>query len=122
VEVILKIKEQNEVDLLKSRDSDGNTCLIIAAIKSNIKIAKIFLVHPELLDSKNNQGLDAISIAIYNNDNLMFFLLANNLNTNLQNVSYLSKIAIRMENYDILDYLAKRLNDVIIHNHLFIVA
>ena len=100
------------MDVLKSRDSDGNTCLIIAAIKSNIKIAKIFLMHPELIDAKNSCGIDALSVSIHNNDNLMFFLLANNLNANLQNVSYLSKIAIRMENYDILDYLTKRLNDV----------
>jgi len=108
----VKIKEEKEVDVLKSLDSDGNTCLIIAAIKSNIKIAKVFLVHPELIDAKNHHGIDAISISIYNNDNLMFFLLANNLNTNLQNVLYLCKIAIRMENYDILDYLTKRLSDV----------
>lgn len=102
--------------MLKSRDSDGNTCLIIAAIKSNIKIAKIFLAHSELFEAKNNQGIDAISISIYNNDNLMFFLLANNLNTNLLNVSYLCKIAIRMENYDILQYLVKRLSDVFLFN------
>ena len=112
VEVIIKIKEQHDLDVLKTRDSDGNTCLIIAAIKSNIKIAKIFLVHPEIIDAKNNQGLDAISISVYNNDNLMFFLLASNLNTKLQNVSYLCKMAIRMENFDILDYLTKRLADV----------
>ena len=108
----MKIKEQKDVDVLKSRDSDGNTCLIIAAIKSNIKIAKIFLVHSELIDAKNNYGIDAISISIYNNDNLMFFLLANNLNSNLQNVLFLCKIAIRIENYEILEYLTKRLSDV----------
>jgi len=112
VEVIYKIKEQEEVDVLKCRDYDGNTCLIIAAIKSNIKIAKMFLPYCELLDTKNNHGIDAISISIYNNDNLMFFLLVNNLNTKLQNVSFLCKIAIRMENYDILEYLTKILIDV----------
>jgi len=111
-DVVSIIKQQKEVDALKSRDSEGNTCLIIAAIKSNLKIAKLFLSHPEIIDAKNNNGIDAISIAIYNNDNLMFFLLANNLNTNLHNISYLCKIAIRMENYDILDYLTKRLTDV----------
>lgn len=112
LKVIIKIIEENDIDVLKSRDSDGNTCLIIASIKSNTKMAKLFLPYREILDAKNNHGIDAITISIYNNDNLMFFLLANNLNTNLQNVSYLCKIAIRMENYDILEYLTKKISDV----------
>ncbi len=103
----MKILEENDEEVLKGRDKDGNTCLIISAIKSNLRMAKIFINYTSLLDSKNNYGIDAITISIHNNDNLIFFLLANNLNMSVQNISYLCKIAIRMQNYDILEYLVK---------------
>ena len=104
----MKIKEECDEDILKARDKEGNTCLIISSIKSNLKMAKIFINNSDLLDAKNNSGIDAITISIHNNDNLIFFLLANNINTSLQNIFYLSKIAIRMQNYDILEYLVKQ--------------
>jgi ankyrin repeat protein len=39
----LKILEENDEEVLKGRDKDGNTCLIISAIKSNLRMAKIFI-------------------------------------------------------------------------------
>lgn len=105
IDVITKIIEESSEETLKARDAEGNTCLIISAIKSNLKMAKMFINIPEIIESKNNYGLDAITISIHNNDNLIFFLLANNINTSIQNVSSLCKVAIRMQNYDILEYL-----------------
>jgi ankyrin repeat protein len=121
IEVITKILEENDDEILKARDKEGNTCLIISAIKSNLRMAKLFINYPSLLDAKNNYGIDAITISIHNNDNLIFFLLANNLNTSVQNISYLCKIAIRMQNYDILEYLIRQQQkEVFIYNYIYI--
>lgn len=94
------------VNTHSAKDSEGNTALLLAAIYSNIQITKLLLKNAaELLEVKNKHGMDALTISVYNNDNLMFFLLVNNLKYSIFNINELCKLAIRNENFEILDYL-----------------
>lgn len=97
------------ISLSEIKDNDGNTGLLLSAIHSNIQIAKIILKYsPELIEYKNRQGIDALSVSIYNNDNLMFFLLINNLSSGLNflsNINDLCRLAVRNENLEILQFL-----------------
>jgi ankyrin repeat protein len=113
---------ENDIIRMNScTDSEKNTCLHLAAINSDIKMAKLFLKHSnELIDAKNKNNIDALTISVYNNDNLMFFLLVNNLQYNILNVNELCKLAIRNENIEILSYLTNRyydiLDDLLLHH------
>jgi ankyrin repeat protein len=97
------------VSLSELRDNDENTGLLLSTIHSNIHIAKIILKYcPELIEYKNKQGVDALSVSIYNNDNLMFFLLINNISSSLNflsNINELCRLAVRNENLEILQFL-----------------
>jgi ankyrin repeat protein len=101
---------KNEIlNISEIRDSDGNTPLILATIYSDIQLVKLFLKQfPRLLDKKNKQELDALTISVYNNDNLIFFLIANNLTAPILNINELCKLAIRNGNIEILKYLTEK--------------
>ena len=77
---ILEALDKQDINYTDLLDDEGNTGLILAVIYSNIQIAKFFLKNsPEMLDIKNNRGFTPLLLSVYNNDNLMFLLLANNL-------------------------------------------
>ena len=102
------LEAMNKLELKFSRmlDDEGNTGLILAVIYSNIQIAKFFLKYSkEMLDIGNKHGYTPLLLAVYNNDNLMFFLLANNLENVIAEGSSLLELAIRNENLDIINYL-----------------
>lgn len=95
------------IDMTECIDKEGNNCLMLSALNSNIRIGKLILkFFHHLLEHKNHNGVDALTISVYNNDNLMFFLLANNLNYTVLNISELCKLAIRNENFEVLEYLS----------------
>ena len=103
---ILEALSKQELDFNRMLDSQGNTGLILAVITSDIQIAKFFLKHsPEMLNIKNNRGFSPLLLSVYNNDNLMFFLLANNLDNVIVDGNSLLELAIRNENLDIINYL-----------------
>ncbi|MCQ2821694.1 MAG: ankyrin repeat domain-containing protein [archaeon] len=109
IKTIKALVEYQKVDFSQLKDADGNSGLMLATIYSNIKIAKYFLKNYEsMTDDKNALGFIPIQIAVYNNDNLMFFLLANNSQIPPLLSVDLCKLAIRNENLDILDYLHKK--------------
>ena len=103
---ILEALNRQDVNLSKIVDEEGNTGLILAVITSDIQIAKFFLKqYPEMLEMKNNQDFSPLLLSVYNNDNLMFFLLANNLENVIVDGNSLYELAIRNENLDIIKYL-----------------
>jgi len=97
------------LNISEIQDIDGNTPLILATIYSDIQLVKLFLKQfSRLLDKKNKYELDALTISVYNNDNLIFFLIANNLKSPILNINELCKLAIRNGNLEILKYLTAR--------------
>ena len=103
---ILEALDKQDINYTDLLDDEGNTGLILAVIYSNIQIAKFFLKNsPEMLDIKNNRGFTPLLLSVYNNDNLMFFLLANNLESVITDGDSLYELAIRNENLDIINYL-----------------
>ena len=103
---VLEALDKQELNYIEILDDEGNTGLILAVIYSNIQIAKFFLKNsPEMLEKKNNNGYTPLLLAVYNNDNLMFFLLANNLENVITDGNSLYELAIRNENLDIINYL-----------------
>ena len=103
---VLEALDKQELNYTEIVDDEGNTGLILAVIFSNIQIAKFFLKNsPEMLDIKNNHGYTPLLLSVYNNDNLMFFLLANNLENVITDGNSLYELAIRNENLDIINYL-----------------
>jgi ankyrin repeat protein len=107
------------IHLPDAKDEEGNTGLIIATIHSNIQMAKLMLYYNiDILETKNKQNIDALTISVYNSDNLMFFLLANNLTYTVLNWNELCKLAIRNENLEILEYITtKYFEDKLILHH-----
>ena len=103
---VLEALDKQELNYTEILDDEGNTGLIMAVIFSNIQIAKFFLKNsPEMLEIKNIHGYTPLLLAVYNNDNLMFFLLANNLENVITDGNSLYELAIRNENLDIINYL-----------------
>ena len=103
---VLEALDKQELNYIEILDDEGNTGLIMAVIFSNIQIAKFFLKNsPEMLEKKNKYGYTPLLLAVYNNDNLMFFLLANNLENVITDGNSLYELAIRNENLDIINYL-----------------
>ncbi len=103
---VLEALDKQDINYTDLLDDEGNTGLILAVIYSNIQIAKFFLKNsPEMLDIKNNRGFTPLLLSVYNNDNLMFFLLANNLESVITDGDSLYELAIRNENLDIINYL-----------------
>ena len=108
---ILESLDKQDLNFNQITDSEGNNGLILAVLYSNLQIAKFFLKRcPEMLDSKNNLGYSPLLISVYNNDNLMFFLLATNLNNTISDGRLLCELAIRNENLEILNYLNPETN------------
>jgi len=102
---VLEALDKQELNYTEILDDEGNTGLILAVIFQNIQIAKFFLKNsPDMLDIKNNYGYSPLLLSVYNNDNLMFFLLANNIDVIIDGNS-LYELAIRNENLDIINYL-----------------
>jgi len=103
---VLEALDKQDINYTDLLDDEGNTGLILAVIYSNIQIAKFFLKNsPEMLDIKNNSSFTPLLLSVYNNDNLMFFLLANNLESVITDGNSLYELAIRNENLDIINYL-----------------
>ena len=103
---VLEALDRLELNYSDIVDDEGNTGLILAVIFSNIQIAKFFLKNaPEMLERENNHGYTPLLLSVYNNDNLMFFLLANNLENAITDGNSLYELAIRNENLDIINYL-----------------
>ena len=103
---VLEALDRLELDYNQIRDDEGNTGLLLAVIYSNIQIAKFFLKNgSDMLETKNNKEYTPLLLAVYNNDNLMFFLLANNMENTIKDQNYLYELAIRNENLDIINYL-----------------
>ena len=108
---ILEQLDKLDINFSQIVDNEGNSGLILAVIYSKIQIAKFFLKRcPEMLDMKNNLGYTPLLLSVYNNDNLMFFLLANNLDNVITDGNSLCELAIRNENLDILNYLNPEIN------------
>ena len=108
---ILESLDKQDVNFTQIKDTEGNNGLILAVLYSNIQIAKFFLKRcPEMLESKNNLGYSPLLLSVYNNDNLMFFLLAMNLENLISDGSSLCELAIRNENIEILNYLNPEIN------------
>ena len=108
---ILEALDKLELNLMKMLDKEENTGLILSVIYSDIQIAKFFLKRcPEMLEQPNKHGYTPLLLSVYNNDNLMFFLLANNLLSPISDGNSLCELAIRNENIDILNYLNPELN------------
>ena len=111
VKILESLMNELEINFNKIRDEEGNTGLILAVISSDIQIAKFFLKHfHEMIEIKNNEGYSPLLLSVYNNDNLMFFLLANNLDNAITNGASLYELAIRNENLDIINYLNSKKN------------
>ena len=103
---VLEALDKQDINYTDLLDDEENTGLILAVIYSNIQIAKFFLKNsPEMLDIKNKHGFTPLLLSVYNNDNLMFFLLANNLESVITDGNSLYELAIRNENLDIINYL-----------------
>ena len=103
---ILEALNKQELNFNKFLDSEGNTGLILAVINSNIQMAKFFLkYYHEMIEKKNNHNHTPLLLSVYNNDNLMFFLLANNIDNPITGENSLYELAIRNENLDIINYL-----------------
>lgn len=103
---VLEALDKQDINYTDLLDDEGNTGLILAVIYSNIQIAKFFLKNsPEMLEIKNNSGFTPLLLSVYNNDNLMFFLLVNNLENVITDGNSLYELAIRNENLDIINYL-----------------
>ena len=103
---ILEALNKQDINFEKLRDAEGNTGLILAVITSDIQIAKFFLKYfPRMLDMRNYKDYSPLLLSVYNNDNLMFFLLANNLENVIIEGNSLLELAIRNENLDIINYL-----------------
>ena len=108
---ILESLDKQDLNFTQITDTEGNNGLILAVLYSNIQIAKFFLKRcPEMLESKNNLGYSPLLLSVYNNDNLMFFLLAMNLENLISDGSSLCELAIRNENIEILNYLNPEIN------------
>ena len=108
---ILEQLDKLDINFSQIVDNEGNSGLILSVIYSKIQIAKFFLKRcPEMLDMKNNLGYTPLLLSVYNNDNLMFFLLANNLDNVITDGNSLCELAIRNENLDILNYLNPEIN------------
>ena len=108
---ILESLDKLDINFTQIKDTEGNNGLILAVLYSNIQIAKFFLKRcPEMLESKNNLGYSPLLLSVYNNDNLMFFLLAMNLENIISDGSSLCELAIRNENIEILNYLNPEIN------------
>ena len=108
---ILEQLDKLDINFSQIVDNEGNSGLMLAVIYSKIQIAKFFLKRcPEMLDMKNNLGYTPLLLSVYNNDNLMFFLLANNLENVITDGNSLCELAIRNENLDILNYLNPEIN------------
>lgn len=109
---ILEAMDKQGINFSAFQDDNGNSGLLLAVIYSQIQIVKYLLKQkPNLMDIKNNSGYDPLTISVYNNDNLMFFLLVNN-SQQIIDWSSLCKLAIRNENAEILSYLTKDINKV----------
>ena len=103
---ILEALEKQDLNYTAILDEENNTGLILAVIYSNIQIAKFFLKNSiDMLEITNKHGFSPLMLAVYNNDNLMFFLLANNLEFVITDGNSLYELAIRNENLDIINYL-----------------
>ena len=110
---ILESLDKQDLNFTQITDTEGNNGLILAVLYSNIQIAKFFLKRcPEMLESKNNLGYSPLLLSVYNNDNLMFFLLAMNLENLISDGSSLCELAIRNENIEILNYLNPEVNKI----------
>ena len=108
---ILEALNKQDINFEKLRDAEGNTGLILAVITSDIQIAKFFLKYfPRMLDMRNYKDYSPLLLSVYNNDNLMFFLLANNLENVIIEGNSLLELAIRNENLDIINYLNPKKN------------
>ena len=108
---ILETLDKLELNFSKMLDREENTGLILAVIFSDIQIAKFFLKRcPDMLEQPNSSGYTPLILAVYNNDNLMFFLLANNLISPITDGNTLCELAIRNENLEILTYLNPEIN------------
>ena len=108
---ILESLDKLDINFTQIKDTEGNNGLILAVLYSNIQIAKFFLKRcPEMLESQNNLGYSPLLLSVYNNDNLMFFLLAMNLENIISDGSSLCELAIRNENIEILNYLNPEIN------------
>lgn len=108
---VLESLDKLELNFSKMLDREENTGLILAVIFSDIQIAKFFLKRcPDMLEQPNSAGYTPLILAVYNNDNLMFFLLANNLISPITDGNTLCELAIRNENLEILTYLNPEIN------------
>ena len=104
--VVQSLINNQYVNALNARDDEGNTGLILSAIYSDVQTTKLLLkAYPDLVEMKNKVGIDALTISVYNNDNLLFFLLINNLTFSIYNLNELCRLAIRNESLDILEHL-----------------
>ena len=101
---VLEALDKQELNYIDILDDEGNTGLILAVIYQNIQMAKFFLKNSEMIDIKNKYGFSPLLLSVYNNDNLMFFLLANNIDV-ITDGNTLYQLAIRNENLDIINYL-----------------
>lgn len=109
---ILEALDKQGINYANFIDDNGNSGLLFAVIYSQIQIVKYLLKQkPNLMDIKNNSGYDPLTISVYNNDNLMFFLLVNNAQQ-IIDWSSLCKLAIRNENAEILSYLTRDINKI----------
>jgi ankyrin repeat protein len=103
---VLEALEKIDLNFTMIKDSEDNNGLLLAVIYSNIQIAKFFLKNcPDMIESTNKKGYSPLLLAVYNNDNLMFFLLANNMDNVIKDGNQLYELAIRNENLDIINYL-----------------
>ena len=110
---VLEALNKLEINFNKIRDEEGNTGLILAVITSDILLAKFFLKYfPEMLEIRNKNDYSPLLLSVYNNDNLMFFLLANNLENVITEGNSLYELAIRNENLDIINYLNPKKNTI----------
>jgi ankyrin repeat protein len=116
LELVQFFLDNDLINILECQDNEGNTCLHLAAIYFNIKIAKVIIKNSiDILEIKNKHGIDPLTIAVYNNDNLMFFLFVSNLKYTVLNIMELCKLSIRNENIDILKYLTSKYSDLIVY-------
>ena len=74
-------------------DSDGNTALMRAAERNNLKATKLLLKHSASVNKKNNKGLNALMIAASNkNTNILEHLISKKAKLNLRDKNGMSAL------------------------------
>ena len=110
----------NLIEIVECKDENDSNPIILSVIYGQLMIAKSLInSYPEFLNLSNN-NVDPLTIAIFNNDLLMFHLIFTNLSSKVRNINELMIIAIKNENIHIVQQLIASQTDFFIWDNILI--